>query len=199
MCGLILQLIADAWFASELKTKSNHQYKIRLHMNAKTFLFVAAWIKPLRTLPVEQRWNVLEAVTEYATTSQMTKQLDLMETIAFAFIRNEIDRMKNYRAEARERKRGYYNALEKNECEPTKQQEETIPKDANDATDANACNEEQVNAPYYIISESESVSKSKSDKKSSTSTCVCACVRGIARPTSPISRQRRKKSVRGGP
>ncbi len=168
-------------------------------MNAKTFLFVAAWIKPLRTLPVEQRWNVIEAITEYATTGQMTKQLNLMETIAFAFISNEIDRMKNYRAEARERKRIVCNNPQEKECETTDQTDETIPCNANDANYTNACNEEQVNAPYYIISESESVSKSKSDKKSSTSTCVCACVRGIAGPTSPISRQRRKKSVRGGP
>ncbi len=171
--------------------------KRRLHMNAKTFLFVAAWIKPLRTLPVEQRWNVLEAVTEYATTGQMTKQLDLMETIAFAFMRNEIDRMKNYRAEARERKRIACNAQEKQECEPTKQLEETIPDDANDAKDANVCIEEQEDAPFDIISVSGS--KSESDKKSSTSTCVCACVRGIAGTASSISRPRRMKSQSGGP
>ncbi len=41
-------------------------------MNAKTFLFVAAWMKPLKTLPLEQRWNVIEAITEYATTGQIT-------------------------------------------------------------------------------------------------------------------------------
>lgn len=74
-------------------------------MNAKTFLFVGAWMKPLKNLPLEQRWNVLEAITEYATTGQMTKGLDLMETVAFLFIRNEIDRMNTYRKETSERRR----------------------------------------------------------------------------------------------
>ncbi len=171
-------------------------------MNAKSFLFVAAWIKPLRTLPIEQRWNVLEAVTEYATTGQMTKQLDLMETIAFAFIRNEIDRIKNYRAEARERKRIACNTPQEKECETTDKPEETIPGDTNDANDANACIEEQEDAPFDIISVSvsESESKSESDKKSSsTSTCVRVYVRGIAGTASSISRPWRNKSLCGGP
>ncbi len=105
-------------------------------MNAKTLLFVGAWMKPLKTLPLEQRWNALEAIVEYATTGQMTKTLDPMENLAFLFIRNEIDRMNSYRDEKRNRRR--------------------------DAKDANACKAVQEEAPIDIISESESVSESKS-------------------------------------
>ncbi len=107
-------------------------------------------MKPLRNLPLEQRWNVLESIVEYATTGQMPKSLDLLETIAFAFIRNEIDRMNHFRTEKHERK--------------------------SHANDANACKVMQEDAPFDIISVSESVpeSKSESEKKSST-TCVCAC------------------------
>ncbi len=65
-------------------------------MNAKTFLFVNAWMVPLKTLPLEQRWNVMEAVAKYATTGLLSKELVPMKTLAFLFIRNEIDRMNAY-------------------------------------------------------------------------------------------------------
>ncbi len=74
-------------------------------MNAKTFLFVRAWMKPLKTLPLEQRWNVMEAIAEYATTGQWAIELTPMETLAFLFILNEIDRMNSYRKENFDRRR----------------------------------------------------------------------------------------------
>lgn len=170
-------------------------------MNAKTYLFVAAWIKSLKALPVEQRWNVLEAITEYATTGQLTKQLDQMETIAFSFIRNEIDRMKRYRIEVCERRRTTSNHYQGKECDNNDQPEVTIPEDTNDANDANACNELQEDAPLDIISVSVSESKSESgsDKKSSSTSYVCVCVRGIAGKLSSISAQRRENLLCGSP
>ncbi len=143
-------------------------------MNAKTFLFVAAWMKPLKTLPLEQRWNVVEAIAEYATTGQLTKELDPMETLAFLFIRNEIDRMNCYRKERSERKRQATKHQPEKNPEITNKAIETHSNDANDANDAKACSEIQDDAPFDIISVSESVSESKSEsnKKSSSSTRV---------------------------
>ena len=69
-------------------------------MNHKSFLFVGAWMQPLRALPLQQRWNVMEAIVEYSTSGSISTSLDTMETVAFGFIRNEIDRMKHHRNEA---------------------------------------------------------------------------------------------------
>ncbi len=138
-------------------------------MNTKSFLFVSAWMKPLKALPAEQRWNVMEAIAEYATIGQMTKQLDPMETLAFLFIRNEIDRMNCYRAERSERRRSAAQKPQEKDPEPI---DEALSEDANGAKDANACKPIQEDAPLYIISESVSVSESKSvsesNKKSSS-------------------------------
>ncbi len=131
-------------------------------MNAKSFLFVAAWMKPLKGLPAEQRWNVMEAIAEYATTGQLTKELDPMETLAFLFIRNEIDRMNGYREERRERRRTEVNSPREEESLPTDQTP------SEDANNANACQPIQEDAPFDIISVSESVTESESDKKSTT-------------------------------
>ncbi len=113
-------------------------------MNAKTFLFVAAWMKPLKTLPLEQRWNVIEAITEYATTGQMTMELDPMESMAFLFIRNEIDRMKNYRTEQLEKKRGRRQEKANEAHKLPKETNQASSTDANNEKDANACNPMQV-------------------------------------------------------
>ena len=32
-------------------------------MNPKSFLFIGLWIQPIKALPLQQRWNVMEAVT----------------------------------------------------------------------------------------------------------------------------------------
>ncbi len=45
-------------------------------MTAKSFLFVKAWMKPLKALAPEQRWNVLEAIAEYSTSGEVTMPLD---------------------------------------------------------------------------------------------------------------------------
>ncbi len=129
-------------------------------MNAKTFLFVKAWMEPLKTLPLEQRWNVMEAVAKYATTGRLTKELDPMETLAFLFIRNEIDRMNAYREEQREKRLATANSRKKKDSEPINEAPEEY---ANDANDANTCKPMQEDAPFDIISVSESVSESKSE------------------------------------
>ncbi len=136
-------------------------------MNAKTFLFVKAWMEPLKTLPLEQRWNVIEAIAEYATTGRLTKELDPMESIAFLFIRNEIDRMNAYREKQRERRLATANSRKKKDSEPINEAPEEY---ANDANDANTCKPMQEDAPFDIISVSES--KSESVKKSSSMTRV---------------------------
>ncbi len=87
-------------------------------MNAKSYLFVAAWMKPLKMQPAYQRWNVMEAIAEYATTGQITKELDPMETLAFLFIRNEIDRMKSYRADRTKKRRAAVQMCKEKEHEP---------------------------------------------------------------------------------
>ncbi len=138
-------------------------------MNAKTFLFVGAWMKPLKNLPLEQRWNVMEAIAEYATTGKMRKELDLMETVAFLFIRNEIDRMNEYRKATSERRRSAIK--EKCEKDQKAESEEKIDEainasDTKDAKDANACKAMQEDAPFDIIS----VSVSESNKKSTSTT-----------------------------
>ncbi len=170
-------------------------------MNAKSFLFVAAWMKPLKTLPAEQRWNVMEAIAEYATTGQMTKELELMETIAFAFIRNEIDRMQAHRAELSESRRDSATKRWKKAQQPTNQPE--IPaknaanatNDANNANDANVCNEIQEDAPFISESVSESVSESKSESKKSSSTSSYVRARGReCRQRLFLSSSRQKKS-----
>ena len=66
-------------------------------MSHKSFLFVGAWMQPLKALPLQQRWNVMEAIVEYSTSGSISTSLDTMETVAFAFIRNEIDRMTHHR------------------------------------------------------------------------------------------------------
>ncbi len=139
-------------------------------MNAKTFLFVAAWMKPLKNLPLEQRWNVMEAIAEYATSGLITKELDLMETIAFLFIRNEIDRMKNYRKETYEKSRNATKTQQGKDREITNKANETALEDTNDT---NACKNIQEDAPYDIESVSES--ESKSNKKSSSTKRARVC------------------------
>ncbi len=148
-------------------------------MTAKSFLFVAAWMQPLKALPLQQRWNVIEAIMEYSISGEVTMPLDPMETLAFGFIRNEIDRMKSYRAERRETRRAATNRRWEKEPKPI----ELTEKESTDyANDANACKAEQADAPYYILSESESKSESESEseKKSSSTSCVRARVRGVA-------------------
>ena len=75
------------------------KHQTNRHMNHKSFLFVGAWRQPLRTLPLQQRWIVMEAIVEYSTSGSISTSLDTMETVAFVFIRTEIDRMKHHHNE----------------------------------------------------------------------------------------------------
>ncbi|MDE6057545.1 MAG: hypothetical protein K2F93_05985, partial [Muribaculaceae bacterium] len=74
-------------------------------MNPKSFLFIKSWMQPLKALPLQQRWNVMEAIVEYSTSGCIPESLDTMETLAFGFIRNEIDRMRHHRKEAYRKRR----------------------------------------------------------------------------------------------
>ncbi len=139
-------------------------------MKAKTFLFIGSWMEPLKALPVEQRWNVMEAIVEYATSGELCRELELTESIAFAFLRNEIDRMRNYRTDVCESRRNAANISRRKECTAPKYAEEAYPEHT---MNANACKSMQADAPYDIESVSESKSKTVSDKKSS-STTACA-------------------------
>ena len=139
-------------------------------MNPKSFLFIGSWMQPLKALPLQQRWNVMEAIAEYSISGSVPTSLDAMETIAFGFIRNEIDRMKHRRNEVCEKRRAAANARwEKNQ--PTAMQTESVKVHEN--SDAKACNSLHADAPYDIESVSESESGSESEKKpSSTSSGV---------------------------
>ena len=37
-------------------------------MNPKSFLFIGLWMQPIKALPLQQRWNVMEAVTAHKDT-----------------------------------------------------------------------------------------------------------------------------------
>ncbi len=152
-------------------------------MNAKSFLFVGAWMQPLKSLPLEQRWNVLEAIVEYSTSGEVTITLDAMESLAFTFIRNEIDRMQTKRADVCERRRESANKRWEKDQKPTPQ---AAPEASNDANDANACKAKQADAPFISesVSVSESESKPVSEKKSST-TATCVRARGNAGKDAP--------------
>ena len=154
-------------------------------MSPKSFLFVVSWIRPLRQLPLRQRWNVMQSIAEYATFGIVPESLDPMETLAFGFIRIEIDRMRSYGNARREKYRQSTDVCPENKLTESEQTFPCAMKEdeiqdteiadalsADDASDANACNAEQEDAPYDIISESvsESVSESKSDITSSSST-----------------------------
>ncbi len=184
-------------------------------MNAKTFLFVGAWMKPLKTLPLEQRWNVMEAIAEYATTGHLTMDLDPMENLAFLFIRNEIDRMSEYRKATSERRRSAKKVQsEKDQKAESKEKiDDTVnATDANDttdayntkdATDANACKAMQEDAPFDIISVSESVSESKSESNKKSSSTTRAHVRGnaitaVEFPARRLFLRHRGRRCRGG-
>lgn len=123
-------------------------------MNQKSFLFVGSWMQPLKTLPVQQRWNVVEAIVEYSTSGKVSDALDPMETIAFGFIRNEIDRMHNRRNEVCEKRRVAATARWGRNKENAEQ------------PDANGCNAYQADAPYDKESESNSGSVSGSEPES---------------------------------
>ncbi len=150
-------------------------------MNAKSFLFVGAWMQPLKALPLEQRWNVLEAIVEYSMTGILTQSLELMETIAFGFIRNEIDRMKTKRADVCEKRRESANKRWKKDQKATEQAKEEATGDTNDA---NVCKAKQEDTPFDIESVSKSESKPVSEKKSTT-TATCVRARGNAGKDDP--------------
>ncbi len=152
-------------------------------MNTKSFLFVGAWMQPLKSLPLEQRWNVLEAIVEYSTAGEVTVTLDAMESLAFTFIRNEIDRMQTKRADVCEKRRESANKRWKKDQKPTPQ---AAPEASNDATDANACKSKQADAPFDIISVSESVSESKPVSEKTTTTATCVRARGNAGKDAPF-------------
>ena len=141
-------------------------------MNHNSFLFVGALMQPLRALPLQQRWIVMEAIVEYLTSGSISTSLDTMETVAFGFIRNEIDRMKHHHNEAcGKRQATAYELREKRQ--PTAMQTGHVktPEDS----DAKACKVLHPDAPYDIESVSESGSISESDETtSSTSSGVRA-------------------------
>ncbi|MDE6787163.1 MAG: hypothetical protein K2J46_09030, partial [Muribaculaceae bacterium] len=135
-------------------------------MKSKSFLFIGSWIKPLEPLPLEQRWNVLEAIVEYATTGCLTKTLSPVETIAFGFIRNEIDRMASHRNELRDKRRAAANSRWEKDQTSQPSNDTIVNVVASNACEASECKCMHTDAPYDIVS--ESVSESVSEKQSKT-------------------------------
>ena len=139
-------------------------------MNPKSFLFIKSWMQPLKALPLQQRWNVMEAIVEYSTSGCIPESLDTMETLAFGFIRNEIDRMRHHRNETYAKRQAAAN-VHREKKQHTAMQTDAV--NSNDDSDAKACNALHHDAPYDIESVSESESGSESEKKpSSTSSGV---------------------------
>ena len=154
-------------------------------MNPKSFLFIKSWMQPLKALPLQQRWNVMEAIVEYSTSGCIPESLDTMETLAFGFIRNEIDRMRHHRNETYAKRWAAANAHREKKQHTAMQ---TDSENSYENTDAKACNALHHNAPYDIVSvsksKSESGSESESEKKSS-STSSGVRMRGNAGKYSP--------------
>ena len=174
---------------SRISAEKYIKHQTNRHMNHKSFLFVGAWMQPLRTLPLQQRWNVMEAIVEYSTSGSFSTSLDTMETVAFVFIRTEIDRMKHHHNEACMKRHSAANDHHNETCskrqataselrekrQPTALQ--TGPVKTPEDSDAKACKALHPDAPYDIESVSESVSISESDETtSSTSSGVRARV-----------------------
>ncbi len=154
-------------------------------MSTKSFLFIGSWMQPLKALPLQERWNVIEAIVEYSTSGTLSTSLDMMENIAFGFIRNEIDRMKHRRSEVSEKRRTAANTRWGKEQSASKQTDAMAT--SNELPDANACKCMQPDAPYHIESsesKSESGSKPESENKSS-STSSGVRVRGNAGKEQP--------------
>ena len=139
-------------------------------MNHKSFLLVGAWMQPLRALPLQQRWNVMEAIVEYSTSGSISTSLDTMETVAFGFIRTEIDRMKHHHNEACMKRHSATNDHHNEACmkrQPTAIQ--TGPVKTTEDSDAKACKALHPDAPYDIESESGSISESDKTTSSTSS------------------------------
>ena len=85
---------------SRISAVKNIKHRKDRHMNHNSLLFVGAWMQPLRALPLQHRWNVMEAIVEYSTSGSISTSLDTMETVAFGFIRTEIVRMKHHHNKA---------------------------------------------------------------------------------------------------
>ena len=152
-------------------------------MNPKSFLFIKSWMQPLKALPLQQRWNVMEAIVEYSTSGCIPESLDTMETLAFGFIRNEIDRMRHHRNETHAKRRAVAN-VHREKKQHTAMQTDAV--NSNDDSDAKACNSLHDDAPYDIVSVSKSKSESGSEsEKKSSSTSSGVRVRGNAGNHSP--------------
>ncbi|MDE6857052.1 MAG: hypothetical protein K2J34_11365 [Muribaculaceae bacterium] len=162
-------------------------------MNPKSFLFIKSWMQPLKALPLQQRWNVMEAIVEYSTSGCIPDSLDTMETLAFGFIRNEIDRMRHHRNETYAKRRAVAN-VHREKGQQTAMQTDSV--NSNDDSDAKACNALHDDAPYDIISESKSESGSESEKKSS-STSSGVRVRGNAGNHSPHDDSQPQTNISG--
>ena len=143
-------------------------------MNHNSFLFVGAWMQPLRALPLQQRWNVMEAIVEYSTSGSISTSLDTMETVAFGFICNEIDRMKHHHNEACRKRHPAANdhrveACRKRQATASELREKRPPtamqtghvKTLEDS-DAKACKALHPDASYDIESESDETTSSTS-------------------------------------
>ena len=162
-------------------------------MNPKSILFIKSWMQPLKALPLQQRWNVMEAIVEYSTSGCIPESLDTMETLAFGFIRNEIDRMRHHRNETHAKRRAVAN-VHREKKQHTAMQTDAV--NSNDDSDAKACNSLHDDAPYDIVSVSESKSESGSEKKSS-STSSGVRVRGNAGNRSPHDDSQPQTNISG--
>ena len=165
-------------------------------MNPKSFLFIKSWMQPLKALPLQQRWNVMEAIVEYSTSGCIPESLDTMETLAFGFIRNEIDRMRHHRNETHAKRRAAANVHREKEQQTAMQ---TDSENSNDDSNAKACNALHHDAPYDIesVSKSESGSESESEsesEKKSSSTSSGVRMRGNAGKYSPMMTPNRRQT-----
>ncbi len=143
LCNFAVSLGCNACIG-KTQCKIITQLKKNRQMSTKSFLFIGSWMQPLKALPLQERWNVIEAILEYSTSGTLSMSLDVMESIAFGFIRNEIDRMKQHRTEVCERRRAAANTRWEKVQSKSKLPDAILA--SNELPDTNACDEMQSDA-----------------------------------------------------
>lgn len=74
-------------------------------MKTTTFIFDSSWLSVMTMLSAESRWRIILAINEYASNSAVSLPLSESESVAFDFIRPELDRQMTKRREISEIRR----------------------------------------------------------------------------------------------
>lgn len=140
-------------------------------MENKTFMFVSSWIEPLRKLSLQERWNLMEAIVEYALTEKTGIPFSPVEDMAFTFIRADIERMQSKYKSVCQKRRQAANSRWNGKGSQT------------DYESAEECKSIASTDEHYET-DTDTDTKPETDKPSMTATGVC--VRGNAGKTASV-------------